>query len=44
MEVHEHVLVDGRTAYLDLVMEHYAYPDVDTFLEKVTATRIGRLR
>jgi glycosyltransferase involved in cell wall biosynthesis len=34
MEVHEHVLIDGRTDYLDLVMEHYAYPNVDTFLEK----------
>lgn len=34
MEVHEHIVVEGRTAYLNLVLEHYAYPTVDAFLEK----------
>jgi glycosyltransferase involved in cell wall biosynthesis len=34
MEVHEHVLVEGRTSFLPLVLEHYAYPTVDAFLEK----------
>jgi glycosyltransferase involved in cell wall biosynthesis len=34
MEVHEHVLVEGRTSYLPLVLEHYAYPTVEAFLQK----------
>ena len=34
MEVHEHVLVEGRTSCLRLVLEHYAYPTVDAFLRK----------
>ncbi|MBV8815398.1 MAG: glycosyltransferase family 2 protein [Verrucomicrobia bacterium] len=34
VEVHEHVLVEGRTSYLPLVLEHYAYPTVDAFLQK----------
>jgi glycosyltransferase involved in cell wall biosynthesis len=33
-EVHEHVLLDGRTGYLSTPMEHYAFPDVATFIEK----------
>jgi glycosyltransferase involved in cell wall biosynthesis len=33
-EVHEHVLLDGRAGYLSPPMEHYAYPDVATFIEK----------
>ena len=33
-EVHEHVLLDGRAEYLPAPMEHYAFPDVATFIEK----------
>src|SRR5262249_56053626 len=33
-EVHEHVLLNGRVEYLATPMEHYAFPDVATFLEK----------
>jgi glycosyltransferase involved in cell wall biosynthesis len=33
-EVHEHVLLDGRSEYLAPPMEHYAFPDVETFVEK----------
>jgi glycosyltransferase involved in cell wall biosynthesis len=33
-EVHEHVLLNGRAEYLSTPMEHYAFPDVATFLEK----------
>ncbi len=33
-EVHEHVLLDGRVEYLSAPMEHYAFPDIATFLEK----------
>jgi glycosyltransferase involved in cell wall biosynthesis len=33
-EVHEHVLLDGRAEYLTAPMEHYAFPDIATFLEK----------
>jgi len=33
-EVHEHVLLDGRVDYLSAPMEHYAFPDVATFIEK----------
>ena len=33
-EVHEHVLLDGRAEYLSAPMEHYAFPDVATFIEK----------
>src|SRR5215208_3958885 len=33
-EVHEHVLLDGRSAYLSALMEHYAFPDIGTFIEK----------
>ena len=33
-EVHEHVLLHGQAEYLSTPMEHYAYPDVATFLEK----------
>lgn len=33
-EVHEHVLVEGETSRLQCVMEHYAFPDMETFLEK----------
>ena len=33
-EVHEHVVVQGRTAWLRCEMDHYAFPDVATFVEK----------
>lgn len=33
-EVHEHVLLDGRVEYLSSPMEHYAFPDTATFIEK----------
>ena len=33
-EVHEHVLLDGRAEYLCAPMEHYAFPDVATFIDK----------
>lgn len=33
-EVHEHLLVDGETQNLKTEMDHYAFPDVDTFIEK----------
>jgi glycosyltransferase involved in cell wall biosynthesis len=33
-EVHEHVLLDGRVGYLSTPMEHYAFPDIATFVEK----------
>lgn len=33
-EVHEHVLLNGRVQYLSAPMEHYAFPDIATFLEK----------
>jgi glycosyltransferase involved in cell wall biosynthesis len=33
-EVHEHILLKGRSEYLSSPMEHYAFPDVATFMEK----------
>jgi glycosyltransferase involved in cell wall biosynthesis len=33
-EVHEHILLDGRADYLDAPMEHYAFPDIATFVDK----------
>jgi len=33
-EVHEHVLLNGRVEYLPIPMEHYAFPDIATFVEK----------
>jgi glycosyltransferase involved in cell wall biosynthesis len=33
-EVHEHVLLNGRVGYLSAPMEHYAFPDIATFVEK----------
>jgi glycosyltransferase involved in cell wall biosynthesis len=33
-EVHEHVIVQGPTARLKSEMDHYAFPDVGTFVEK----------
>jgi glycosyltransferase involved in cell wall biosynthesis len=33
-EVHEHVLVNGRTAKLRVELDHYAFPSIDVFVEK----------
>lgn len=33
-EVHEHVIVQGRTGHLKSEMDHYAFPSVETFVEK----------
>ena len=33
-EVHEHVLLKGRATYLKHDMLHYAYPDINTWVEK----------
>lgn len=33
-EVHEHVIVDGKTARLHSLMDHYAFPSVASFVEK----------
>lgn len=33
-EVHEHVLLNGRVEYLSPPMEHYAFPDIATFVRK----------
>jgi len=33
-EVHEHVLLNGLVEYLQAPMEHYAFPDIATFIEK----------
>jgi glycosyltransferase involved in cell wall biosynthesis len=33
-EVHEHVLLTGRAEYLSAPIEHYAFPDIATFIEK----------
>jgi glycosyltransferase involved in cell wall biosynthesis len=33
-EVHEHVVVNGKTGRLKCEMDHYAFPTVDVFVEK----------
>ena len=33
-EVHEHVVVGGRTGFLKSEMDHFAFPSVDVFVEK----------
>jgi glycosyltransferase involved in cell wall biosynthesis len=33
-EVHEHLVLEGRADYLAAPMDHYAYPDIATFVEK----------
>lgn len=33
-EVHEHILITGRTGYLKTIMDHYAFPTIDAFIEK----------
>lgn len=33
-EVHEHIRLDGSAGYLQAPMEHYAFPDIATWVEK----------
>ena len=33
-EVHEHVVVKGTTGRLSTIMDHYAFPTIDSFVEK----------
>jgi glycosyltransferase involved in cell wall biosynthesis len=33
-EVHEHILLKGRTARLKVEIDHYAFPSIDVFVEK----------
>ena len=33
-EVHEHAVLEGKTAYLKHDMLHFAYPDINTWVEK----------
>ena len=33
-EVHEHVVVQGKTGHLQCEMDHYAFPSVEVFVEK----------
>lgn len=33
-EVHEHVVVNGTTGRLNSIMDHYAFPTIDSFVEK----------
>ena len=33
-EVHEHVIVQGKTGHLKSEMDHHAFPSVETFVEK----------
>ena len=33
-EIHEHVVVQGTTGKLKSIMDHYAFPTVDSFVEK----------
>lgn len=33
-EVHEHIVIQGRTGRLRSEMDHYAFPDIGTFVEK----------
>jgi glycosyltransferase involved in cell wall biosynthesis len=34
IEIHEHLILDGKAGHLESEMEHYAYPDVASFVEK----------
>jgi glycosyltransferase involved in cell wall biosynthesis len=34
VEIHEHVIVQGKTARLEALMDHYAFPSVEVFVEK----------
>ncbi len=33
-EIHEHVVVKGTTGKLNSIMDHYAFPSIDSFIEK----------
>ena len=33
-EIHEHVIVKGTTGRLNSIMDHYAFPTIDSFIEK----------
>ena len=33
-EIHEHVVVKGTTGRLSSIMDHYAFPTIDSFIEK----------
>ncbi|OYV45550.1 MAG: glycosyltransferase, partial [Verrucomicrobia bacterium 21-51-4] len=33
-EVHEHIIVKGSTAKLHFIIDHYAFPSIDSFVEK----------
>ena len=33
-EIHEHVIVKGTTGRLSSIMDHYAFPTIDSFIEK----------
>jgi glycosyltransferase involved in cell wall biosynthesis len=33
-EIHEHVVVNGKTAFLTSIIDHYAFPSVESFVEK----------
>jgi glycosyltransferase involved in cell wall biosynthesis len=33
-EVHEHVIVEGKTGHLSSEMDHYAFPSIEVFIEK----------
>jgi glycosyltransferase involved in cell wall biosynthesis len=33
-EVHEHVIVQGKTGFLRSLMDHYAFPSIEVFVEK----------
>ena len=33
-EIHEHVVVKGTTGRLNSIMDHYAFPTIDSFVEK----------
>ncbi len=33
-EVHEHIVLNGTSGFLKTVMDHYAFPSVDVFIEK----------
>jgi hypothetical protein len=34
VEIHEHVLLKGKAGYLKSVIDHYAFPTVEDFVEK----------
>ena len=33
-EVHEHIVLNGTTGRLETIMDHYAFPSVEVFIEK----------